>query len=115
MTSPPRRRPAATSPPPGRYRLATAAAGLLFAGAVLLVLHGALGPAPGDRFVDTQVYRLGAHAVLHHHDPYVPVAAHGGVFTYPPLSADLFTVLSPLGTTGAGTVLAVLTAAPGRR
>ncbi len=92
-----------------RYRLAAAAAGVLLAGSLLLVLHGALHPAAADRFVDTEVYQLGAHAVLHHHDPYVPVSTHGGAFTYPPLAAYLFTVLLPLGRTAAGTVLAVLT------
>jgi len=92
-----------------RRPVPTAAAGALLAGSFLLVLHRAFHPAAGDRFVDTEVYRLGARAVLHHHDPYVPVSSHGGLFTYPPLAAYLFTVLLPLGRTAAGPALAVLT------
>lgn len=103
-------RPDTPDAPAVRWRVcATVAAALLLAAAVLLVLHGALGPAPADRFVDSQVYRLGADAVLHHRDLYAVMSGQGGLFTYPPLSAYLFTVLLPLGVTGAGLVLGGLT------
>jgi len=107
VTLPARRRPEASAA--GWYRLATAAAAVLLAGAVLLVAHGALRPPAGDRFVDTEVYRLGARAVLHHRDPYAAATGHGGLFTYPPLSALLLTGLLPVGATAAGLMLAALT------
>ncbi len=103
-------RPVTPAAPPVRpHVILTVAAVLMLAAAVALVLHGALGPAPADRFVDAQVYRLGADAVLHHHDLYTVMSRQGALFTYPPLSAYLFTVLLPFGVTGAGLVLAALT------
>ncbi|MCU1355694.1 MAG: hypothetical protein JWM89_1112 [Acidimicrobiales bacterium] len=75
-------------------RLAVAGAVLA---AVLTTLHAV---TTSKHFVDLQVYRMGASAFLHGHDPYTLTLGHTGLpYTYTPFSAVAFAPLSglPLG------------------
>jgi alpha-1,2-mannosyltransferase len=95
--------------PQTESRASIPAAATLLAFSVAWVLHSALTPSPGHRFMDWQVYQLGGRAVLNGSDLYGFRAPHGGPFTYPPFAGLLFTPFRGCSVTVGGLVMAVAT------